>query len=60
MSYEKTITEYQAEIAALDRKIAELKSSLLDWKRGIRGDLFLQLKAAKAASRARPPDGGGS
>lgn len=57
MSYEKTITEYQAEIAALDRKIAELKSSLLDWKRG---DLFLQLKAAKAASRARPPDGGGS
>lgn len=64
--YEKLIAEYEAEIAAIDQKLARLKSSN-NWLENarynqlscMRGDLCLQLHAARiAASRGRPPDGG--
>lgn len=63
-NYEKLITEYEAEIAAIDAKLARLKSSN-NWMENarynqlscMRGDLCLQLHAARiAASRGRPPD----
>ncbi|WP_050697713.1 hypothetical protein [Anaeromassilibacillus senegalensis] len=63
-NYEKLITEYEAEIAAIDAKLAQLRTSN-NWMENarynqlscIRGDLCLQLHAARiAASRGRPPD----
>lgn len=65
-SYEKLIAEYEAEISDIDAKLARLKSSN-NWMKNarynqlscMRGDLCLQLHAARiAASRGRPPDRG--
>lgn len=65
-NYEKLIAEYEAEIAAIDQKLAQLRSSN-NWMENarynqlscMRGDLCLRLHAARiAASRGRPPDGG--
>ena len=62
--YEKIISECEAEIAAIDRKLAQLKTTR-NWEKNarynqlncMRGDLCLQLHAARvAASRGRPPD----
>ena len=66
-NYEKLISECEAEVAAIDAKLAQLKTTR-NWEKNarynqlkcMRGDLCLQLHAARiAASRGRPPDGGG-
>lgn len=65
--YEQAIAEYEAEIAAIDRRIAQLKTNR-DWKNNarykhlecMRSDLMRQLHEARmAAARGHPPDGGG-
>ncbi|WP_050698027.1 hypothetical protein [Anaeromassilibacillus senegalensis] len=66
MNYKETIAECEAEIAVIDAKLAQIRTSN-NWLENarynqlscMRGDLCLQLHAARiAASRGRPPDGG--
>lgn len=63
---EQVVAEYEDEIAAVDRRIAQLKTNRR-WENNarykhlecMRSDLMRQLHEARtAAARGRPPDGG--